>query len=335
MNIDHSEGIKKILLIDDEAGLRRNLQFSLMQNGFEVDDVETGIEGLKLLERQNAIGENYNYVVTDINLPDINGLKLLEIIKSKYKNMPVVIISGYGTDVTDNEVKNKKGSGYLSKPFMVDDLTKLLGEIIPGNEGVLVDKKDEERNVSSAYAFLRLSEEADFQKIFRKLYFEDYVLYCDAVRDEYDIVLLLSANSKEDLDHFVDARLEKMQGVESVDFMSIQKPELDRDIESMIQSYQCVHGPNLDEDKDNSKDQSVSAYVFLEIEKDKFNEIYPQLYFMDDVISCDVTMNKYDIVLLIKGHNFVSLDELIQEKIWEIDGIIRARKVNIIEMFEM
>ena len=81
----------KLLLIDDEAGLRRSLRFGLNQLGYEIDESEEGLPALQLIESSFAAGNPYGYVIADISLPDINGLKLLEVIKSRYPELPVIV----------------------------------------------------------------------------------------------------------------------------------------------------------------------------------------------------------------------------------------------------
>ncbi|MCK5073222.1 MAG: NADH-quinone oxidoreductase subunit NuoE [Bacteriovoracaceae bacterium] len=178
-----------------------------------------------------------------------------------------------------------------------------------------------EKHSFSTYAFLRLDGNADFQKVYKDLYFQDCVQYCDAVREEYDIVLLLNACMEKDIQNFVDGKLKTMDEITEIDYMPIR-------------IHEGVHSPSKEE-KEVLRQSSVSAYVFLEIEKEKLDRICSQLYLMDGVVSCDVTSGRYGMVLLVNGTDFPCLDELIQDKIWQIDGVIRARKVNIIEMFEM
>ena len=122
MNIEE----KKVLIVDDEAGIRHNLHVGLTQHGFSIDDAEDGFSALSQIESSYHKGTLYNFVITDIILPDINGLKLLQVIKSKYPNFPVIIITGYGNEVTPDEVTARNGDGYLAKSFLTDDLAKKL-----------------------------------------------------------------------------------------------------------------------------------------------------------------------------------------------------------------
>src|SRR4030042_6488237 len=106
----------RVVIVDDEASLRRQLSVGLVQSGFEVDDCEDGLSALHKIETARKNQTPYNYIITDIRLPDIIGLTLLQVIKSKYPDLPVVVISGYGDERTREEGKDFFGNAYLDKP---------------------------------------------------------------------------------------------------------------------------------------------------------------------------------------------------------------------------
>jgi DNA-binding Lrp family transcriptional regulator len=81
--------------------------------------------------------------------------------------------------------------------------------------------------------------------------------------------------------------------------------------------------------------KSASSYVFLEIEKEKLETIYPTLYVNEQVVSCDCAKGKYDIVLLMQGASFADIDRNIQNKIKPLDGVLRIKESPIIKLFEM
>jgi DNA-binding NtrC family response regulator len=115
---------KKVLLIDDEASLRRSLALGLLQKGYETEPCETGMKGLQALELFKQKQTPLHYVVIDVRLPDIDGIKLLKVIKFNYPELPVVVITGYGSETIAADAKLEKADAYLEKPFTVDELTK-------------------------------------------------------------------------------------------------------------------------------------------------------------------------------------------------------------------
>ncbi len=158
-------------------------------------------------------------------LPDINGLKLLEVIKSKYPTLPVIIITGYGTEVTADEVTARHGDGYLSKPFLADELADVLGKVAPPKADFPQAVAEPALKTSiSAYAMIKVKEGGDMVRVFNKLYFMDNVLYCDAVRNSYDCPLLNAAYPAE-IDHIIKTKIKTMADIEEVVYCPVAKPK--------------------------------------------------------------------------------------------------------------
>ncbi len=108
---------KKILVIDDDKIILDSLCEFLSLEGFQTSGAETVKSALAKLEE-----ENYCLVLTDVNLPDGDGLELLSTIKQNYPQTVVIVITGYGT--IDSAVKAIKSGAYdyLTKPIIDDEL---------------------------------------------------------------------------------------------------------------------------------------------------------------------------------------------------------------------
>jgi len=108
---------KNILVIDDDKIILDSLCEFLSLEGFQTSGAETLKSALAKLEE-----ENYCLVLTDVNLPDGDGLELLGIIKKNYPQTVVIVITGYGT--IDSAVKAIKSGAYdyLTKPIIDDEL---------------------------------------------------------------------------------------------------------------------------------------------------------------------------------------------------------------------
>ena len=86
---------KRILLIDDNSSIRRSLSLGLNQLGYDVEPCDCGFKALNKLDLYTKNLVNLDSVVVDLNLPDINGIKLGKIIKSKYPDSTIMYITGY------------------------------------------------------------------------------------------------------------------------------------------------------------------------------------------------------------------------------------------------
>jgi CheY-like chemotaxis protein len=326
----------KLLLIDDEAGLRRSLKFGLAQRGFDIDVSEEGLPALQLIDSSFAKWQPYGYVIADINLPDINGLKLLEVIKSRHPDLPVIVISAYGSEVTRDTVSTKHGDGYLDKPFLVDELTDVLGRIdkpapAPHPEPAPALAKQS----VSAYALVKIREGCDVMSVYRRLYFMDNVVYCDAVYDAYDIVLLMNAASHAEIEQAVQSRVRSMPEVTEVKVNAIVPAQLDPGIADFIKHYDSQRAVSPSEQKLAHGRTSLSTYLFVDIEPGRMAEVFPKLYFLEGAVSCDATRGEHDAVVLIQSHSFDAIDRTLSSDVAAIEGIVRTRSVKIINMFEM
>jgi DNA-binding NtrC family response regulator len=106
-----------ILIVEDEAKMRRLLELNLSDDGFTTlssGDAETG---LKLL-RENSV----DLVVTDLKLPGMNGLEFLQVVKRQNAALPVVVMTAFGTVETAVEAMKAGASDYVLKPFSLNEM---------------------------------------------------------------------------------------------------------------------------------------------------------------------------------------------------------------------
>jgi DNA-binding response OmpR family regulator/predicted regulator of Ras-like GTPase activity (Roadblock/LC7/MglB family) len=134
-----AEPVKKVLIVDDEETLTWSMAKSLSRDRekYTVLIANTGNDALELLRNQ-AI----DLAITDIRMPDINGLDLLTAIKNNYPGTKVIIMTAYGSSDIQREA-NKRGSlYYIEKPFEIADIRKLILDILwkkSGFEGKVFD----------------------------------------------------------------------------------------------------------------------------------------------------------------------------------------------------
>ena len=110
-----------ILIIDDEDIVRISCKRTLMPEGFEVKTAQNGVEGLKMIEE-----EKFDIVLTDLKMPDIDGIEVLRLIKQRWAETVVIIITGYQT--VNSAVKAIKlgAYDYIEKPFSPDGIVSVV-----------------------------------------------------------------------------------------------------------------------------------------------------------------------------------------------------------------
>lgn len=112
--------------------MRSFVSATLDQQGYEVTTAESGFAALKALP-----GGRFDLVITDVNMPDINGLELIRFCRSNptYAQTPVIIISTEGREKDRDRGMSLGAAAYLVKPFTPDALLSLVGKYVPAPGG--------------------------------------------------------------------------------------------------------------------------------------------------------------------------------------------------------
>ncbi|MBF0227142.1 MAG: sigma-54-dependent Fis family transcriptional regulator [Desulfobacterales bacterium] len=108
---------KKLLIIDDEENMRHMLTALLSKAGFSVESASDGLIGLKKLEEND-----YNFVLCDIKMPNLDGIGFLKRAKACLPNTTIIMMSAYGTIESAVEAVKLGAYDYISKPFKSDEI---------------------------------------------------------------------------------------------------------------------------------------------------------------------------------------------------------------------
>jgi len=106
-----------ILIVEDEAKMRRLLELDLGDDGFQILSAEDAETGLKLLQN-NLV----DLVITDLKMPGMNGLDFLQAVKRFQAALPVIVMTAFGTVETAVEAMKAGASDYVLKPFSLDEM---------------------------------------------------------------------------------------------------------------------------------------------------------------------------------------------------------------------
>ena len=121
----------RVLIIDDEAiirGVVRETLKRLPEAGLEIEEAEDGKEGLELCRK-----EPFDLVITDVFMPQIDGLQLIQILKKNYPNTRTIAISGVGLRAELDIVSLTKGYGAdraFEKPFAPEELLEATKKLL-------------------------------------------------------------------------------------------------------------------------------------------------------------------------------------------------------------
>ena len=101
-----------ILVVDDEAMMRQLLEKILGRDGYRVLDAADGEEALAIMGR-----EEINIVISDLQMPGMNGFDLLKVVKKDYPQTGVIIMTAYGDTYTVKDALLLGADEYITKPF--------------------------------------------------------------------------------------------------------------------------------------------------------------------------------------------------------------------------
>jgi DNA-binding NtrC family response regulator len=112
---------ESILVVDDDAEVRKTLSSILSKEGYSVETVENGKQAIRASEKSR-----FDIALIDIKLPDMEGTELLHRLKEDQPHMAKIVITGFPTLENAMETVNEGADGYILKPFDVEKLLEMI-----------------------------------------------------------------------------------------------------------------------------------------------------------------------------------------------------------------
>lgn len=118
---------KKILVVDDSVSIRKSVSFVLTEAGYEVIEAEDGMDGLSKAE-----GSGCSLVLTDINMPNMNGIDFIKALRAKdeYRFTPIIALTTEGQGSKMQEGAAAGATGWIVKPFTTEKLTAIVKKVL-------------------------------------------------------------------------------------------------------------------------------------------------------------------------------------------------------------
>ncbi len=138
---------EKILIVDDEEGMRRLLSRILVKEGYETFAASNGEEALR------AIGQDhYDLVMTDIKMPGMGGLELLSELRAYDPRLPIIVITAYGTVESAVQALRAGAYDYITKPFEGDEIRLTVAKALE-RERLLAENRYLHEELEGRYGF--------------------------------------------------------------------------------------------------------------------------------------------------------------------------------------
>ncbi len=115
-----------ILTVDDSKSIRQMVTFTLQQAGHDVIEAEDGQDAL------NKLTGDVKLVLTDLNMPNLNGIELIKAIRANaaYKFLPVIMLTTESQDDIKQQGRAAGATGWIVKPFNPDQLLGVVGKVL-------------------------------------------------------------------------------------------------------------------------------------------------------------------------------------------------------------
>ena len=118
---------KKILIVDDSKAIRQSISYVLEQNGYQVAEAEDGLDALERLEAAPV-----DLIITDVNMPNMNGIELIEAVRADTRAaaVPILVLTTESGSSVLEKGKAAGASGWIVKPFSTDKLVAAVSKVL-------------------------------------------------------------------------------------------------------------------------------------------------------------------------------------------------------------
>jgi sulfhydrogenase subunit beta (sulfur reductase) len=145
--------VAKILVADDEPSVLSGIQKGLSKHGYFVATAKDGLEAAEKLAK-----ERFDLVLSDLKMPKADGIELLNRAKEIDRNIPFIMLTGYGTKENALLAMKLGAYDYIPKPFTINELTEVVNRAVKENKSAVDDEKIISKKISSS----RISEFVEF-----------------------------------------------------------------------------------------------------------------------------------------------------------------------------
>lgn len=121
---------KTIMIVDDSATMRQMVNFTLKEDGHEVLE---GADGVDALTKLNALSSKVDMIITDLNMPNMDGITLIKALRAhpKYKFAPIVMLTTESQEDKKKEGQAAGATGWIVKPFTPAQLLAVVKKLAP------------------------------------------------------------------------------------------------------------------------------------------------------------------------------------------------------------
>ena len=125
-----------VLVVDDNESIREVLAIVLSGSGYRCESAKNGVEAMQRVRQAR-----FDAVVTDLEMPEMDGIALTREIRQQFSSLPVMVMTGYSDDDHRETAFRAGAREFLRKPFDIPDLIKKLHGMLPGHKEQVVSER--------------------------------------------------------------------------------------------------------------------------------------------------------------------------------------------------
>jgi CheY-like chemotaxis protein len=317
----------RVLLVDAEAAVRRQLGSALAERGFETADAPDGLAALVALGNAAAEGRPFHGLVVDAALPDVDGLKLLSLAKARFPGVKVLVTANGPDASMAEQVAQRQGDAFLVKPVEADDVAGRFagagGAPAEASAGPALPAAG-----ATAHVLFRAERSADPWSTRRCLCGGPNVVDCDPVRDaRWDLVMRMQAGSQDEVRSSVkvcagDERFDAVEVIPST------PPVLPAGLRAFLD-----HDGRGAEARVRRPDRATS-YLLVDVHPGGLADLYVRLSLLDETVRIDADEAGNRLVLLLQGTDFDRLRHVVNDRIRWLDGVVRLHEMKVVAVEE-
>jgi len=319
---------QSVLVVEGEVTLRRQLKGGLAQRGYEVEECEEGLDALARIQGARA-ATPFHFVILNIRLPDIDGLKLFQAIQSTYPELPVLVISDAGVEDPTDAARERRRGVHLDRPFDIDALVAELAKIGKPDEAKPmhpVEAPSSATPLESALVFLRGRAKADLFDMYSAFSLAEGVSWCDPLVGEWDLALLFQAPNRPRLDALIAQHAAARKDVDLREVHYAEKPPIPAKVEGFIRDYERMQAQKRGGDQmEKGQPGMLRAYAVLDVDPSRVSALYMKFTFTDSVVRCDVTDDGRKMILLLQTRLAQDIQATLRHAIRPMPGVLRIR----------
>ena len=323
----------RVLVVDHEVAARRRLVAALGRLGLESGEAADGLAALYAVERQARSGAPFRAVVTEAVLPDIDGTKLLALLKSRHPGLRVVVAAPEATAAAMAElVQRWGGEACVAHPVEPERLAAQVHELVGPKDVAPVRPAPAAAAAApaapAAWVLVELDRTVDPAELRAALAAVPGVAVCDAVRDErFALVLRLQGVAEAELEAWARRELAGRAGVKSHELVATKAPLPADELRGFLEGYVREHGD--DPEYRRAAGRAVS-YLVVDVHPPELADLYVRLYVLDEVLEIDGAADGRRLVLLLQGPDTGHLRRVIAERIRPLEGVVRVRELKVV-----